>query len=64
METKIVKIRTKKGGIITRKALVTRWIRNDGSQFHTCTVGTNIYHIVDHDFDGPIYSIKKLPFSF
>lgn len=58
-DKKKIRIRTKKGDIVHRSAIVTEWINTDGQHIATAVSGNASYSIVDRDYWGPIFKASK-----
>lgn len=55
---KKIKIKTKSGEIITRKANVIDFIGDEG-RYSVAYVGDTTYYVIDRDFGGAVFGVKK-----
>lgn len=53
-----IRIETKTGKMIERKAEVKDWIDNAGRQYSTAQVGIHLYRVAYRDSLGPVYKVS------
>lgn len=58
MDTRIIRIRTRKGRQITRRAIVQEYLDPAGRVVAAARWHKTTYQVVDRDFYGPIYGAK------
>lgn len=52
-----IRIETRAGKMITRKAVTTDWIDSEGRQCSIAQVGIRLYRVIRRDAEGPIYKV-------
>ena len=54
-----IRIETKAGKIIERRAVLSDWIDADGRQSSLAQVGIWLYRVARRDYYGPVYKIAS-----
>jgi hypothetical protein len=54
-----IRIQTRQGKHITRRAVVVDYIANNGRQFSAAQVGIHLYRIAYRDSTGPVWAVSK-----